>query len=68
MNHGGDGFFGFAFGLAIAVVGIFITNGCTTGHWQERAVQHGAAHWEVKNNGSTVFHWNDEQPDNARHQ
>lgn len=24
------------------------------------AVEHHAGHWEVKTDGSTVFHWNDE--------
>ena len=28
---------------------------------QKEAVEHNAAHWIVKSDGTTTFHWNDEK-------
>ena len=48
--------FALAFGIFTACV-----SGCGVNeHWKKQAVKHGAATWEVNDDGSTTFKWKGE--------
>lgn len=44
-------------GLVAVVVSCGAVGSCIQSHYRTEAVKHGAATWEVKDDGSTTFKW-----------